>query len=377
MFGASVTLNEHIRRWALLALDFLKVWVGRPYPRFAFGLLFLAAMFIKIDWVTWVVALIDPAVALQLGGAVDKWNVAASLVCVVLASLIIILDMRAFYATAKPALPPVIAVRHRSFDGAPHQLTVKDVPAAPLIHEEIDQTHFYSAGQLVDPAAALRVQASFATRVRTHMLGHPGASLAYYGKAHIPLIFAAGYAVQVDAPVQFFELNRGPDAGWRSLASGDGPELGLTVDRVRHLQGGDVSIRISISYAVGDDDVKERLAARDDDIHIRVAAPRIDCITHRGQVDAIARVFREELDQIQSASTRSRQIHVFCAAPVSVVFALGRMLSPTIHAPVIVHNFSQAASPRYAWGVQMNGLPAPQVVRADAANEGATNVQSK
>lgn len=371
-----MTLSEHIHRWTLLALDFLKVWVGRPYPRFAFGLIFLAAIFIKIDWVTWVVALINPAVAVQLGGAADNLNVAASLVCVVLASLIIILDMRAYYPTAKPALPPVIAVRHRSFDGAPHQLTKRDVPAAPLIHEEIDQTHFYSAGQLVDPAAALRVQTNLATRVSTHMLGHPGASLAYYGKAHIPLVFTAGYALQTDAPVQFFELKRGPDAGWRSLEPGDGLDLGLTVDRVGHPQGGDVSIRISISYSVGDDDVKERLSARDNDIHIRVATPRIDCITHRGQVDSIARVFREQLDLMQAASARPRQIHVFCAAPVSVVFALGRMLSPTIHAPVVVHNFSQATSPRYAWGVQMNGIPAPQVVLADAVKEGVKNAQS-
>lgn len=368
--------DEQAEWFLRLGLDFFKVWVGRPGPRFAIALLVLGAALIRVDIVTWIVGYIDPALAVTLGG-VTQWNVLACVVCAGLATFVIYLDYRA-YSPARTKTPPLIAVRHRSFDGAPHRLAAADLPReyreAEILHEEIDQTSFYASGVLTDPAAALKVQADLATRLRTHMMAHAGSRVAYYGKAHIPFVFAAGYAAQADAPVQFFELKRGADAGWRAIQSGWGEDLPMTEDRKAYANGDDATIRISVSYEVGDADVVERIKDRHSDVHIRVAQPRIDCITHSAQIDAIAQTFRAELDKLTAVNPPPKRIHLFIAAPMSVVFALGRALSPTIHAPVFIHNFSQASTPRYAWAVQVNGVSEPIVTVAPVSSEEAARV---
>jgi hypothetical protein len=371
-----VKWDDQAERLLRLGIDFLKAWVGRPGPRIAIALIVLAAALSRVDIVTWIVGSFDPALAVRLGG-VTEWNVLASVVCAVLAVFVFVVDLRA-NPPIQTKTPPIIAVRHRSFDGAPHQLAPLDLPRlqrdASILHEEIDQTSFYSGGVLTDPGAALKIQTNLATRLRTHMLAHAGASIAYYGKAHIPFVFAAGYAAQADVPVQFYELKRGADAGWRAIQSGSDADLPMTEERQAYGMGEDATIRISVSYEVGDADVQERIKDRHSDIHIRVAQPRIDCITHSVQVDAIAQTFRAELDKLTGGSAPPKRIHLFIAAPMSVVFALGRALSPTIHAPVFVHNFSQASTPRYAWAVQINGVPEPVVTVAQASNEETARV---
>jgi len=371
-----VNWHERAERFLRLGLDLLKAWVGRPGPRIALALLVLAAALSRVDIITWIVGSLDPALAIRLGG-VTEWNVFASVVCALLAVFVFVVDLRA-HPPVQTKTPPIVAVRHRSFDGAPHKLAPSDLPRqqrdAPILHEEIDQTSFYSGGVLADPIAALKIQTNLATRLRTHMLAHAGANVAYYGKAHIPFVFAAGYAAQTDTPVQFFELKRGADAGWRAIESGRGSDLSLCEERHAYGMGDDATIRISVSYEVADADVQERIRDRHSDIHIRVAQPRIDCITHSVQVDAIAQTFRAELDKLTGGSAPPKRIHLFIAAPMSVVFALGRALSPTIHAPVFVHNFSQASTPRYAWAVQINGVPEPVVTVAQASNEETARV---
>ena len=49
------------------------------------------------------------------------------------------------------------------------------------------------------------------------------------------------------------------------------------------------------------------------------------------------------------------RIHVFYSGPMSVAFCLGRQISPTIHSPVFVYNFSAKATPKYAWALHVNG----------------------
>ena len=40
---------------------------------------------------------------------------------------------------------------------------------------------------------------------------------------------------------------------------------------------------------------------------------------------------------------------------MSLAFCLGRQISPTIHPPVFVYNFTAKTTPKYAWALHVNG----------------------
>lgn len=353
--------EDALDRVTALLKELLRIYVGKPHNRLAFVLAGIAAAIYLVNPLVYALGIFEPELAATLGSVSDL-AVAASLAFGLLAVGIMVFGTLIERTTPRP---PVIAVRHRSFDGAPNVLTDDDLRledrGRPIIEEEIDQTAFYSNGVLTDPGGALQLQRDLASHVRAHMRARSGTSVAYYGKAHIPFVFAAGFSLHTDVPVQFYELERTVDANWRSVKPGSGRDLGVATAVSEIGDGEDASIRISVSYPVSDSDVAERLVVRGSDHHIHVAEPGIDIVTHAGQVEAIAKAFREVLDGLARRPRTPSRIHVFCAAPMSVVFALGRALSPTIHAPVLVHNFSQAERPRYAWAVRINGGTTPVV----------------
>jgi hypothetical protein len=376
--GSMIT-DERAGKVGNWMLEAMRIQHGTSYGKVAILLVAAAFAVANTSWwpfagallgqVSWQAALASATLSgAQVAGIVGLGGLAAWLV---------IAGMKTDKAAASDGA--LIAIRHRSFDSAPAPLMPDALPESyakrAIIHEEIDQTSFFSAGILTDPSAALRVQAGLAGRLRTQLQAHAGALVAYYGKAHIPLAFAAGYATQADPRVLHLELARQGPRTWLPLQTGNGPDLNVNVEETGAPAAGDAVIRVSVSYPVARADILDRLPTHGQDLHIRIGTPKIDAITHDGQVDDLARRFRSVLDRLQAQSPQPVAIHVFCAAPMSVVFALGRQVSPTIHPPVIIHNYTQASMPRYAWAVQVNGGVEPKLILPPAVTE-SPRVQS-
>jgi hypothetical protein len=354
--------------WANFFLEGLRIWKGKA--AFSGGLLLIAtgAFLVRPDLFWGIFALlgfITTKEAMEASSPSIGMIILAGL-CFVLGVVLIIFGTIGERFATKKKTAPVVALRHQSFDGLTRALASQDLPsdltASEIKPMEIDQTSFYRNGLMEDPAAAMRQQDRVATQLQAHIKAHPDVMVAYHGKAHIPYAFAAGYAAQADVPAILYELNR-KNGDWILLEKDGGGDLGLTVERSGEpVRGGDAVIRISISYPVGLPEVLEVVAAPQPDIHIRIRELRIDAVSSRAQADEIANAFRKVLDDLHNSATRPARIHVFCAAPMSVVFSLGRRVSPTIHPPVIIYNYSAAATPRYAWAVQVNGAGAPRVI---------------
>lgn len=237
----------------------------------------------------------------------------------------------------------------------------KALKNSKIHHKDIDQSQFYKNGILQGPDVALQVQSAAATEMKTLLSASPQARFVYYGKAHIPLVLTLGYQMQ-GSSVLLFELDR-LDGHWHGVENEKKAALDVIIERSGAAQPeGDAVIRISISYPVSEAEILPIVPAPHADIHIKIGQPRIDAIKNREQVDAIADAFRVALDELKISDIPPTRIHVFCAAPMSVVFAVGRRISPTIHPPVCVYNYTAATSPRYAWGVQLNGLPEPRII---------------
>jgi len=278
---------------------------------------------------------------------------------------------RAVAAAKPPGM--FVALHHQSFDPPSRRLPDRAVPTRlghrTIRHVECDQSPFFSGG-MADPAGAVHQQDRMVSDLSAIRRADPDAAIGYYGIVHVPLQLLAGCSVSTWHEVALFELNR-TDKQRRELGDGRGPDLGLTVQTVsRPSRPVAAVIRIAISYDVPLADVAEAVEGPFEDIRVAIAPPRIDAVTHYTQVEMICTAFRRILDDLQARLGKDTIVHVFYAGPVSLGFSLGRRISRTIHHRVQVHNYNAHATPRYAWGIEVNGEAGamPAIVKPAQSN---------
>ncbi|MBX9898222.1 MAG: SAVED domain-containing protein [Qipengyuania sp.] len=258
-------------------------------------------------------------------------------------------------------------------------LAVKHVGFAPVVRdirrEELppdiarrDLRHLQVDLSLELQATPPGLEAALSKQLRmpdqiTAILGvNPDADLGYCGVIHAPFQLLAGYQLASWMRLRSFEWHR-HDHRWTALTAGPGPDLGVTTQSEPIGFGPEVAISVEVSYAIAAAEIAASVPAAGQLIRVTVAAPALDCITHEGQVAELARQFRDALDAVRGLPAGAR-VHVFCSAPMSVGFALGRIVSRTLHPPVRVYAYDRNAPKPYPWGIEVNGAPgAGQVVR--------------
>ena len=357
-------------KWAAdVGIRVLTILKGSPVAKGGLALIGVGALLVRSDLIWALVALLRQASvqeAIQNSSpstaqlAIGATAMAAGTLLLV-ATVIIQLRGKA---------PVLVALRHQSFDGNSRALEAADLPSSlkgsDIVRLDVNQSSLFRNGVLAEPRMALLQQDVLPAQLKAHLHAHPEATVAYCGKAHIPLAFAAAHAALSEVRIKYFELERSK-GGWRWLDDGDdGDDLGLQVEHATlPASGGEAVIRVEISYGIKKEEIAAIVPTPAANIRIGIAKPRIDCITTTAQVEAIAAAFRQALDDLQGSPTPITHIHVFIAAPMSVVVAMGRRASPTIHKPIIVHNYSDKMVPRYAWGIEVNAIGGPRVLESN------------
>lgn len=256
---------------------------------------------------------------------------------------------------------PFIAFRHHSLRSSVSPLLTQDAIPAGLGRRTLTHVDCDLTTQLADGApgnndlkTAIEEQQRQVERLLGLIRSLPDAKTAYYGIAHLPFQVLAGRMLGPAIGPQLYELD-GDRATWRPLLDGNGTSLDvqrLTVPSVGLLAS--VAIRISVSFEVALDDVHQVMAEPFEDIHIRLARPARNIVTHLGQVDAVCREFRVALDSLQNRMAPGGRVHLFVSAPMSVGFSLGRVLSNSINPDVTCYNHTTQGVPRYSWGIRVN-----------------------
>jgi hypothetical protein len=249
----------------------------------------------------------------------------------------------------------LIAIRHQSMEQIPANAIRAWLPAdvrdCEYIEISIDQCDLFHNGRLTDPYAAARRQHDLEERVAALLVQYPDAQIAYYGIAHIPLLFLAGYTLSNRRAIMLFENDR-YTRSWDLLQRmGATPQLhlsGLPADIER--RQGDVVVRISISYRVTEDAVAEVIPEPLAWIELGLDQPQLDAVTSEPQLWAYTRAFREMMDQIHHYLPRATGIHIFYAGPPALAFACGQHVSKTIHPRLVIYNFFGRDQPSYSWG---------------------------
>jgi hypothetical protein len=247
----------------------------------------------------------------------------------------------------------LIAICHQSFQNANAQFhTVDAVAAAEGFYPvQRDLSMHYEHGVL-DVRAALAGQRNLFRDISDQIRAHPNATVAYFGIAHIPLIMHAGAAASTKQAIRLYELE-GVSGQWEPLLDDPGPDLGVELFDLGGPVGADHAvIQVEVSAKVAKSDIDLTLTKPYRHLAVRIAEPRRGVVTHHDQARAVAVAFRRAVDLIHNENPRTTQ-HVFVAAPVSVAFRLGQMVSRTMHRSVLVYNYSQRSTPPYHWAVDL------------------------
>ena len=250
----------------------------------------------------------------------------------------------------------LIVFRHCSMSRAVSRITreVLTGELAGSVIEEVD-CDLSELANPQDPHIALAIKkqlgriAHFKSQERTSVT----AAIGYYGIAHVPLVFAAGYELSSTAHLHLFEHDskRGE---WAELDP-TGTPLGVYAVEVSNPPTAlDVAIRISVSFAVQREDIVSCLSTPFIDLHIAIPTPRRGAVHSYDQVRDVASRFRGLLDAATNRIQRDGIIHIFYAGPVPLAFCLGQQISRSIHRTVKVYNYTAEQVPCYSWNIAIN-----------------------
>lgn len=253
----------------------------------------------------------------------------------------------------------LFALRHQSLNEvAPFAIKESLHPGLKTLeYEEIllDQTDLFSNGELKDPGLAVERQVKTILHLQKFLNENPWASFAYYGIAHIPLAFMAGFQLNRKKHTYLFENNRNDDS-WDllQLSSNFSPLqiLGLPSDVDKSSR--DVIVKFSVSYPIINDDIDEVVNPSTTTIDLKINQPNPDSIRNAEQLSNYSSSFRAVLDAIHNLIPNTERIHLFYAGPVSLAFRCGQLISPTIHPEIIVYNYRAKDKPRYKWGLKIS-----------------------
>ncbi|MFT3895280.1 MAG: SAVED domain-containing protein [Anaerolineales bacterium] len=253
----------------------------------------------------------------------------------------------------------LLIIRHQSLDPIMPDAIREDIPdhMRRMQSNEIavDLTHLFREGQLTNPQQAIKEQEEKTIEITQLCKSNPNIDLAYYGIAHIPLVFLLGYRLNLRKRINLFEHDRKQNR-WNLLQTADKfPDLVIRGT----FPGADdsfteVVLKFGISYPIVDADLNEIVPGPGSILELTVPSPALDSIRNVDQLETYASAFRAVLDRIHNLGTSIERVHVFYAGPVSLAFRCGQLISPTIHPRILVYNYFSHGQPKYKWGIHVN-----------------------
>ena len=127
----------------------------------------------------------------------------------------------------------------------------------------------------------------------------------------------------------------------------------------------EVALAVAVSFPSDEDGIRATLG---DMPLIRLALPGLSTTAHwsADKQSAMSIDFTDLLGNLMVKGVK--RIHLFIAAPNSVVFSLGRHLDDRLHPEVLVYQYERSASPPFPWAVKMptHGQSGAQIVRSGA-----------
>jgi hypothetical protein len=194
-----------------------------------------------------------------------------------------------------------------------------------------------------------------------------GGRILYFGMDHIPNLVALGAFIGDERRVELHDHHR-DTGGWTWPATEpviEVEELDLPSDVVR--QPGGVVLRVEVSGAIADDDVRAVLSeAPSAEVRIRVKGTReVGVVRSAADVAAIRFAIRRALAVLREKRPEAETIHLFVFGPTSVAFSAGQELHLRSSPPVQTYQYrSSPDGPAYEPAIRLTSA-APATLEAE------------
>lgn len=218
---------------------------------------------------------------------------------------------------------------------------------------EINQTKTYKNGNLEYPDYSVFEQDDILTRIKTLVDSNPKSEIAYFGLAHIPLLFFFGSQIADKFKIDFFEYNR-ITFQWDFLETGNSKLNISTESTISEKKNSNVIVLIEISYPIGNELAKEIVPDYQAFFKIKTDKVGIDSISNYTDITNISLEFRRTIDTIIEQYSNVDSIHLFYAGPPSLAVNLARKISKRTDPNFIVYNYMRSQTPKYKWGIKLN-----------------------
>ena len=256
----------------------------------------------------------------------------------------------------------VVGLRHISVGSFPSESIKRELPFLQRLwhYKELDVNHSdaYSNGILIDYESVLRRLEKVPHQLDGILQVNSDTPLVYYGLTHIPLAFYLGYLLSdIKYHIQQYELNN-ETGRWNQLDTITSLLIlkSNSETLVENTNSGNVILTIGISYPIHSSEVDELDIPNElGRINIEASEPQRQLIRSQSQIDQVCREFERTLEHIKNAYPNRVKTHVFYSGPVSLAFALGRVISERIDSEIKIYNYSVKESPRYNWSLSFNG----------------------
>jgi hypothetical protein len=207
-------------------------------------------------------------------------------------------------------------------------------------------------GKIIDPAIAVGRIQSLPYQLAGRQTGLHRSDISYVlgGLAPVPLSFLTGIILDDEGPMTLMDWNRYSDA-WEPLHGSDDRRR-FQIEGLDLIKDGtaEVALTVSVSYQIDRVGVAAKLPEVQY-VHMELDGGGPDAHWSEDKQAALGRQFLETA--IDLGNRGVRQIHLFLAAPSSVVFRFGRLYDKRNLPNLVVYQYQREERPPYPWGIRM------------------------
>ena len=220
-------------------------------------------------------------------------------------------------------------------------------------------------GVIVDPISALSRLTTITHQIAQLESGldRSDISTVYGGLAPVPYTFLTGVIIDDESEINIFDWDRNKGK-WRSLEEEDDNKRFASEHIGRSLTHGasEAILAVSVSYKVNLNSIQEQFGEIPI-THLELEDGSPDSHWSEEKQIELGKQFLTSLIDIESYGVK--RIHLFIAAPNSLVFRFGRLYDKRNLPEVTVYQYQRELTPTYPWGILMpvSGISVPSLVR--------------
>jgi hypothetical protein len=218
---------------------------------------------------------------------------------------------------------------------------------------EIDQTMIYKNGNLEYPEASLLYQNDILSKIKAFTTNNTDFEIAYFGLAHIPLIWDLGATIADKFHVNYYEYNRNSTSWKQMVSSNKNYDNLLSSETINYNnESNNAIIKIEISFDITNAEIFQVVDNQKCFYTIKLNSIGLDKITDLNQVESLTKKFRNNVDEIIK-NQNIKNIHIFYSGPVSLALSLSRKISKRTDPNYIIYNYTRNTTPKYKWSIKI------------------------